>query len=200
MKRKLNLFILLCFFSIASFAQQTGEIYQIGDGNDYCAAVKTSVFEFYQAEQQYDNWCWAACIQMVLNYQGIKISQCNIVSKAYGQCINATADCNVMVKAANGWNYNGASIRAWETDDVSSKDLIDALAFKYPVIIGLRNPQVSVGHAYVLTAVYFRYDADHNKIPYKVKLRDPWPTHAHIYETSWRDFSNRINCIVHVTH
>jgi len=201
--------ILFClyYFSVCftSFGQQTGqikgELYQIGDGNKYCAAIKTSVFKFYQAEQEYDNWCWAACIKMVLNYQGITIEQCDIVAKAFGQCINRPASCDIMVEAANGWNYNGISIRAWEEGTISSKDLIDALANKYPVIIGLNMPGQSVGHAYVLTAIYFRKDSDHNKIiPERVRLRDPWPPNKDVYETTWHDFKDRINCIVHVTH
>jgi len=196
--------LILVFFSLTlattSFGQQTGEVYQIGDGNNFCAAIKTSAFQFYQAEQEYDNWCWAACIQMVLNYQGIKISQCDIVAKAFGQCINRPAGCDVMVRAANGWNYNGTALEAWSEDDISSKDLIDALAFKYPVIIGLNMPGQNVGHAYVLTAIFFKYDSNHSKIPYKVRLRDPWPTNPNVYETTWNDFRSRINCIVHVTH
>ena len=195
--------ILFCFLFLSvffnSYGQQTGEVYQIGDGNNFCAAIKTSTFKFYQAEQEYDNWCWAACIKMVLNYQGVKIEQCDIVAKAFGQCINRPASCDIMVKAANGWNYNGTALEAWAEDDISSIDLIDALAFKYPVIIGLNMPGQSVGHAYVLTAIFFRYDSNYNKIPYKVRLRDPWPPNQDVYETTWSDFKGRINCIVHVT-
>ncbi|MBF4473054.1 C39 family peptidase [Flavobacterium sp. HJJ] len=185
--------------STVSFGQQTGEVYQFPDGS-YCAAIKSDIFQYYAARQEYDNWCWAACIQMVLNYQGIKVSQDNIVIKAFGQLVNRGADCYVMTNAANGWNYNGTTLEAWQESSPSASDLINALAYKYPVVIGLNMPGQNMGHAYVLTAIYYTRNSNGTKIPYKVTLRDPWPTNPSKKELSWSDFTSRINCIVHVTH
>ena len=137
---------------------------------------------------------------MVLKYQGMKISQKEIVTKAYGAIVNRPADCNTTTNAANGWNFNGKVIKAWAVNSSTPKSFIDALAHKYPIIIGLNMPHQNVGHAYVLTAVFYRYDSDNNYVPYKVRLRDPWPYNKNIYETDWADFSQRINCIVHVTY
>jgi hypothetical protein len=194
-------FILISIFIFSNwlvFAQ--GEIYQKGNSNDFCAAVLTEKFKFFHAEQEYDNWCWAACIQMVLNYQGINVDQKAIVTKAYGGLVNKPANCDVMTNAANGWSYEGTEIEAWQVSEVSSKDLIAALANKYPVIIGLNMPGQDVGHAYVLTGIWFRYDQNKKKVPYEVVLRDPWPPNPDKTTIPWSDFKSRINCIVHVTY
>ncbi|MFN5318979.1 MAG: C39 family peptidase [Bacteroidia bacterium] len=191
--------LLIILYLIKAYAiNAQGEIYQMGDKNDFCAAVLTDQFKFYHAEQEYDNWCWAACIKMVLNYQGVKVEQKDIVKKAYGKIVNEPADCYIMTRAANGWDYNGMQIKAWQVSNVIAKDLIDALAYKYPVIIGLNMPGQEVGHAYVLTGIRFYYK-NKREIPYKVILRDPWPPNKDKIEIEWEDFKSRINCIVHVT-
>lgn len=52
-------------------------------------------FERYFAEQQKDQWCWAACAQMVIGQQmGKEVTQEQLVRQAFGSAINepATAD------------------------------------------------------------------------------------------------------------
>ena len=187
-------------FTSLGFAQ--GKIYKIGS-NDYAAAVKTEQFVFSVARQNSQNWCWAACIQMVLQYQGLKVDQCEIVKKGLGMnsCIDSPADCYTIKQGVEGWYIKGKRIVA-ETSISKyadhSYDLVDQLAFKYPVIIGLNLPNQVVGHAYVLTAVFFQYDSWGNKIPYKVVLRDPWPHNTSRQEFEWQDFISRINCITYV--
>lgn len=178
-----------------------GEIYQIGDENNYAAAVKTDKFKYYAATQEYDNWCWAACIQMVLNYQGLYVDQCLIVKKAFGieQCVNKPADCSTIQTGTNGWGINGKTVKAVVDFSASTFELVDQLAYKNPVIIGLNMPGQNIGHAYVLTAVFFQYDYNQKKVPYKVVLRDPWPTNPSRHEFEWNDFVRRINCITYVT-
>jgi len=193
-----------CIFYSRCFCQQQGQVVQFEDGS-YCAAIRSDVFKYYVAKQEKANWCWAACTQMVLNYQGVQITQEDIVEKAFGALVDKPAGADVIARAANGWNYNGTSLKAWADYNISPSTislhkLIDALAYKYPVIIGLKMPgQTHVGHAYVLTAIYYRKNGD-IKSPFKVALRDPWPTNPSRLELSWDDFVNRINCIVHVTH
>ena len=198
--RKVSLYTVILFL-LAREAQGQGEVYQIGDGNNYAAAVKTEKFQYFAASQQQDNWCWAACIQMVLNYQGAYIDQCSIVKKAFGlsQCFNKPADCYTIQAGTSGWMINERSIQAEVDFSPTVFKLIDQLAYKDPVIIGLNMPGQSVGHAYVLTAVFFQYDQNKKKVPYKFVLRDPWPTNQSRQEFSWSDFIGRINCITYVT-
>ena len=181
--------VLLILSSVYVFAQ--GEIFQIGNSNNYIAGVITSKFQYSVARQEKDNWCWAACIEMVLHYQGINVSQDDLV--------NQGANCSTITEAADGWSVGSNEIIAWAEYEASADDLVEALAYKYPVIIGLDMPGQNTGHAYVLTAIYYKYDENVNIRPYKVILRDPWPYSPSKEELSWNDFSSRINCIVHVT-
>lgn len=181
-----------------NYAYREGQIFHLGNGY-YCAAVASEYFVPYVAEQEYDNWCWAACIKMVLNYQGVQVSQSQIVQKAYGRIVNSPANCDIMTNSADGWRVSAYTLEAWQESSVHQFELIDDLAKKYPVIIGLNMPGHDVGHAYVLTGIYFVYDNNMSKKPYRVILRDPWPDNPSKTELDWVDFCNRINCIVHVT-
>ncbi|WGF93341.1 hypothetical protein [Aequorivita marisscotiae] len=81
----------------------------------------------------------------------------------------------------------------------TAHSIINDLAYKYPLIVGLNIPNQNIGHAYVLTAVFFQYDNYNRKIPYKVVLRDPWPSNPSRLELDWSDFIGRINCLTHIT-
>lgn len=205
---KINHFLrLTAFFTtmmLTADLSGQGRIFQLGAGNDYAAAVKSDQFHFYASEgrQENDMWCWAACIKMVLDYQGARrIEQCEIVKKAFGisQCVNRPGSCYNIEDGASGWVIDGKRVSASVDFSPSAFELVDQLAYKNPVIIGLNMPGQNVGHAYVLTAIFFRYTAQDKKVPYKVVLRDPWPTSPSRQEFAWDDFINRINCITYVT-
>lgn len=193
---------ILIFILFPAYGQQ-GEIFQIGD-NDFVAGDLYNQVESYKAKQNGENWCWATCVQMVLKKQGLYVEQCDIVKHGFGQqfCKDLPADCFIIKEAANGWIVDGKMIKAKVEEnlsDITPHVLIDDLAFKYPLIIGLNIDNQPVGHAYVLTAIYFSYDAYNRKIPYKVVLRDPWPGKPSRVELSWDNFFQRINCVTHVT-
>lgn len=192
--------IIIFTISTTTYSQQ-GEIYQIGNENNYCAGDYSDKVEFYKARQDGQNWCWAACVQMVLKKQGLFVEQCDIVKYGFGQsrCVDQPADCYTIENAAGGWEINGRRIKATMDNDLTPHDFINDLAFKYPLIIGLNIPGQNVGHAYILTAIYFRYDSSNRKIPYKVVLRDPWPDNPSKKVLNWSNFYNRINCVTHVT-
>ena len=45
--------------------------------------IRTVDFNFVAAAQQQSEWCWAASIQMILNYYGIPATQQEIVTRTY---------------------------------------------------------------------------------------------------------------------
>jgi len=200
MKRTILILNLTFLISLSAFSQ--GRIFQIDGANDFAAAVKTEKFKFHAAFQSEDNWCWAACIQMVLDYQGLYVDQCPIVKKAFktSSCINRPADCYTIEDGVDGWSVNNRRISGEVVFSPSAYELIDQLAYRNPVIIGLNMPGQNIGHAYVLTAIFFSYDSNNRKVPYKVVLRDPWPENQSRQEFEWSDFVNRINCITYVTY
>ncbi len=44
--------------------------------------LKSDRMRYHVSQQQASNWCWAACVQMVLSTQGIAASQAEIVANA----------------------------------------------------------------------------------------------------------------------
>lgn len=194
-----NLCICLCFFTSEAQVFRGGEIFQIKDSDIYWAAVKTEYFKDYVARQEEDFWCWAACVQMVLNYQGVQVDQEDVVNRAKGRRINEAGTAYDIQKAADGWNTGSHIIKARIDNPrtVSAQTFISDLIDKYPLIIGLRMPGQSVGHAYVLTGISFR-KSENSYLPIEVILRNPWPSSPSREKLSWGDFKSRVHTIVHV--
>lgn len=194
---------LALFMSATAQTYLGGTIYHNRESGLYCAAVKTDRFVEYAATQQNENWCWAACIEMVLHYQGVNVSQTEIVTSVFGYAADCGGTAQNMVKAINS---NGRNYRAhYETPSTKSKlSFVDDLAKKYPLIVGLDMPDQSCGHAYVLTGVVFSTDTyGHDVYPTKVILRNPWPFTSNQHkarreELDWSDFISRVHTIIHV--
>src|SRR5713101_6521279 len=45
-------------------------------------------FDFFAAAQRQNEWCWAASIQMILNWYHLPVDQAQIVARNYGAPIN----------------------------------------------------------------------------------------------------------------
>ncbi|MBK6612199.1 MAG: C39 family peptidase [Sphingobacteriales bacterium] len=174
-------------------------ITQIGQ-NYYTAGIPSEEFEFFSAaqstgRQRQANWCWAACVQMVLNYHGLHITQEQVVEKIYGGLVDQPAGEQQIMYALSGWAPNvdgGVSQIYCQLGLNSANEITSNLAYKWPLIVGLSNPQGGNGHAFVLTAIYYTTDMYNNTIPYKVVLRDPWPGNISRQEMDWYEFSSRL--------
>lgn len=166
----------------------------------YCAAANKNnlIFEQVADSQTETMWCWAACIKMVLNYQGIHTTQEEIVERTFGRIINQGANCIEIANTADGWQGGGVEIKSWYDSNLSVSDAIESLAYHYPLIVGMDIPNQDINHAYVLSAVYFKRDSNGKKIPLAVSLRDPWPYNKSLTHLSWTDFERRLQCVVHV--
>lgn len=168
--------------------------------NYFTAGIPSQEFQFYAAaehagRQRQTNWCWAACVQMVLNFHGLYVSQEQVVHKIYGTLVDQPAGQQQIMNALSGWapNYQGRISQIYCQPGVTGiNDITQNLAYKWPLIVGLRNPQGGIGHAYVLTAISYSTDQFNNTIPIKVVLRDPWPLSPSRQEMSWYEFSNRL--------
>lgn len=98
---------------------------------------------------------------MVLNYHGLKVSQEQIVAKIYGTLVDRPANEYQIKKALSGWalTAHGRRSNIYCQSGLSSvNEITQALAYKWPLIVGLRNPQSKIGHAYVLTGIYYYVD------------------------------------------
>ncbi len=204
MSKPLKLLILLLLW-IVSHASSMGQSCIQIQPNYFSCGVPTNEFEYIRANtvneglQVQSNWCWAACVQMVLNYHGLLVTQMDVVTKIYGSpYVNQAANEPQILAALSGWapDVSGrySSIHAYG-GNTSVQEIINRLSGKWPLIVGLANPNGGIGHAYVLTAIYYtkRYDAYGNAVavPDKVVLRDPWPGGISRQEFSWNEFQSR---------
>ena len=128
-----------------------------------------------------------------LYYHGLYVSQEQIVQRIYGDVVDRPAGLHEIRAALSGRapDVRGrfSSISA-NSNVVRSSDIVTDLASKWPIIVGLRG--APIGHAYVLTAVYYRVGPYNEPIFDRVVLRDPWPTSPSRQELNWAEFQRRL--------
>lgn len=175
-----------------------GEVREIAPGL-FEAGIPTGSFEFVRAQsptggwQRMQNWCWAASIEMVLRFHGVQVRQDEIACQVFGCNVDMPATAEHIVWALNGWRIDGSGLRFAVAADpyvASGWQLIENLAYRWPLIVGLRGEPV--GHAYVLTAVRYSVDAWGRPVFHPVVLRDPWPGSQSRQEWSWAAFESRL--------
>jgi hypothetical protein len=194
------LFLALGFSSLA-----IAEIQQL-QPNLYVAGILSNQFEYYASanqngRQRQANWCWAASIQMVLNYHGLYVAQEQIVQRIYGGQVDQPGTPNQILYALSGWapdtrgRYSSIYANPYT---YSGSQIVQDLANRWPLIVGLKNPDGGVGHAVVVTAVYYSIDQFNNPIFHGVVIRDPWPGNLSRQELSWNEFQSRVMFMTHI--
>ena len=170
---------------------------QIG-ANQWVAGVPSDQFVHFAApegngRQRMQNWCWAACIQMVLNWHGLYVSQEQIVRRVFGNTIDRPAVPREMLAALQGWapdSRGGYSAIQADPVNVNTQSVLQDLTDRWPLIVGLNGPG-GTGHAYVMTAAYFYLNEAQEPVIYRVVLRDPYPTRNSRVEMDMREFLQR---------
>ena len=145
MKTKL---LILLFLIISLLTPMTGSAGPRGqivaiDNSVFVAMVDTSI-EDCICIQEKENWCWAACVQMILRYNGQYVSQSDIAARVFGDIINRTASGNQSESAFDGWR--GYSVHSYQSK--KSRYFIEEISSGHPLIIGIGE------HAYLLTHIY----------------------------------------------
>lgn len=159
--------------------------------NLYIAGIPTNEFEYFAAPQTAGRqrgyqWCWAACVQMVLNYHGLYVQQEKVVQRVFGVSYDVAANLQQILYALSGWapDTRGRYSQILAIPYVlNNSQLITDLANKWPLIVGI--PGNPIGHACVLTAV--RYSLTNLNIPilHSAVIRDPWPGNISRQEFPW---------------
>ncbi|MBT9582346.1 hypothetical protein IV102_03285 [bacterium] len=194
MRRLLSVLVMMAALLAPARADRT----QIGP-QDWVAGVPAKDFVHFaaaegQGRQRMQNWCWAACIQMVLNYHGLYIKQEDIVAKVFGSAVDAPAGPQMIMAALQGWapDTRGrmSQIEA-DSRNLEPASVIQDLEYRWPLIVGLTGAAGQTGHAYVLTAAYYRLDQYGQPVIYRVVLRDPYPTKTSRVEMGMDEFMAR---------
>lgn len=189
--------VLAVFMAHSSGAQKLGAL------KDKYVYVGIEQREFAEVasfgRQRNMNWCWAACIQMILNYNAIPVSQEQVVKRTLGKLVDVPADPKMMFKALNGWdvdvygNLVRVSSNAYST---SAKEITAFLETNKPLIVGLQEDGGEIGHAYVLLGMFYAAEPDGRGAiayePHSVLLIDPWPSSDITRELSWAEFVDRL--------
>lgn len=178
------LLFLFILTSLTSIAKPRGQIVCI-DNSVFVAFCDNSIDGCINLQQK-DNWCWAACVQMMMRYHGKWQSQSEIVEKVYGNAYNWTATGNDIAKALNDWD----GWRAKSFKQKSLQMLIDELVSRGPIMVGTEE------HAYLLTHIYYTKDYDGNPNPFKAILINPKTAKEEV--RNWSDFFPAINTIVSI--
>jgi hypothetical protein len=197
----IRIIFVILFKCIVALSNGQANVQQIGP-NYFVAGVNTEQFNYVAANsrQRANNWCWAACIQMVLNYHGLYITQEDIVRQCYGGLYDAPGGYEQFSVGLNRWAYNNrgsVSKVSFNSYPTNSNEIVNFLSSNWPLIVGI-NTGGDIGHAYVLTAIYYSIGTDQYgnavALPDKVVLRDPSPGQVSRQEWPWQTFAN------HVTH
>lgn len=201
-KRKANLLkTLLLGFVVLLSGAATADTQPVGDTGYYVAGVPSAEFVHFAApedvgRQRMGNWCWAACIQMVLNYHGLYVDQKDIVARVFGAAVDRPASGDQIMAALSGWapDTRGRKSAIYaDNRNLDEATVINDLDKKWPLIVGLAGPRgAATGHAYVLTAVYFSRDSMGRYTIHRVVLRDPYPGYESRTELDMAEFSQRL--------
>lgn len=195
--------IILCAILLSVANPAHAEIYKIGP-NLYTAGIPTNEFQYWVApeqagKQRMSNWCWAACLQMVLNFHGKAISQEAIVQQMFGGRIDAPAsmdDISYLIKNYLTFQFGGFVAIVPETRNITGPRIVEDLMNRRPLMVGLFEG--GTGHAYVLTSVTYSVDANNFPVFHSVVLRDPWPGNPSRQEWSWSDFRARLGAAMRI--
>jgi hypothetical protein len=169
------LLVVLCIFSEISYAQKGVKKL---DRNYYVAGPEIDEVEFIEATPECQNWAWAACAQILLNYHGLKVTQKQIIKRAYDgeePCDSGIAP-NI-ISAINGWSP--ASVERVGkvhsgTGEFDDQEFVEHMSNGWPIIVSLES-RTKGEQVFVVRAVYFSMDRlDWPKID-EVILRNPWP-------------------------
>lgn len=122
--------------------------------------------------QHMNQWCWAACIEMVFRYYGLRVPQEAIVQQTWGGIVNLPgqphqilANLNRQWRDSNGHLFNVSGNSSSANQITASQDLSNNM----PLIIG------TMGHAMVLTSLEYVLDRHGNGNVTAAVVRDPWP-------------------------
>ena len=153
-------------------------------------------FDYNAAAQENIQWCWAASIQMVLNYYGLKVNQNQVVAKSYppddnGKLPDWPATYDLITINLNNWTipYNGTlhHVHANMGEGAPSpSSLITELSEGRPVILAFETGEHST-HAIVVTGCKY-LSSNLGPLVRNIIARDPWPDKHNVQTVGFNEY------------
>lgn len=141
--------------------------------------LKTERMNYHASAQQASNWCWAACIQMILSAHDVTVSQPEVVATAFGRLVDQPGgpeDIQAVLNAV--WvDRHGTAKRIRATPRQGPPqvaELKELLRNETPVIVCYTPQEATVGHAVIVTAVITESTSQGEHLV-RLVVRDPWP-------------------------
>lgn len=141
-------------------------------------------FNYLSSSQRNSQWCWAASLQMIFNFYGVRITQEQIVARTYGtdpsgQLPNWSGSFQAITANLNNWNVDDSGTPYFVQASVNMGAptpayLLQELSDQHPVLIGYQSGPSS-GHAVVITACSYT-QSTYGPIIQSIVVRDPWPS------------------------
>jgi hypothetical protein len=174
---KRSIFVsVVMFFVVAAVAsaQPAAPIY---------VGIPTDRFNFVAAAQQQDQWCWAASVQMILNWYGIGVTQDMVVARTKHVLIDQAGSDFDISNALSGWavtvNGQPVIIRSMAARGLPAPGVLLAeLNQGHPILLTFATGMYS-GHAVVITAASY-YPTNYGPQIFSLVIRDPWPSPDHV--------------------
>ncbi|MBL0940859.1 MAG: C39 family peptidase [Gemmatimonadaceae bacterium] len=146
--------------------------------------IPSEALDFTYSSQRNSMWCWAASIQMVLQYHGIRAEQQDIVARTFGpdaqgNLPNQPGSLRAITANLNNFNVDRAGT-TYQVESIFGEGappvdlLLDEMDRREPIIIGYKASP-DMGHAVVITGVVYSQTPQGNVI-HKIIVRDPWPS------------------------
>ena len=142
--------------------------------------IPTADFNFVSAAQLHTEWCWAASIQMVLNWYGVPVRQADVVSRIYGKTVDRAATEEAIVHAMRGTAYNRkhekVRLYAERRQGVPPTGLLlDELGNRHPLLVTFHSTKTML-HAVVITSAEYERNEKGNVHVTSLTFRDPNPS------------------------
>jgi len=183
------LFLILLFLSLVSF-MSSAQYYPVDNNGggysdyDYQGGENTIIlddFDFATVSQKETQWCWAACITMVLNYYDIPCTQEEVVMRTYGTLVNYPArDLYQIAQYLNGWGVDRQGrqviVQAEAYSSAPFDAILSVLSDGRPFIIGVGNGYS--GHVVVCYGVDWVNNYWGPEVT-KFYVYDPWPDNGY---------------------
>jgi hypothetical protein len=141
--------------------------------------IPTSQFNFVAATQLRTEWCWAASIQMVLNWYNVPVKQADVVNRIYHRTTDLAATEDAMTLALSGTAYDRRGRKVFlhaerQQGAPSASLLIREMRDRHPMLVTVHSSRRML-HALVITSVDTVSDKTGQTIT-AITFRDPRPT------------------------
>jgi hypothetical protein len=148
----------------------------------YYVGIPNSSMDYFASAQQKPQWCWAASIQMLMNYYHVDLDQYQIVKRTYGSNYSGELPNWAASIETIHLNLNHAGVDKRGNHYIVNAQagfgppepmlLIRELSHKRPVIIGYQAN--FGGHVVLITAVSY-YQTAVGPVIRSIIVRDPLP-------------------------